>query len=539
MSIRVGRCRLRCLLLPSLLVWSLGAGAAQGPEVLGCPIGPDVNALISCVRDASGDAVAEATAALNQTVSGLRAQVETLQSSPFLALPAEQVQAFSQCLSAAGLDTGTVMAASAANPVAFGQARMAELSDAALALREPLLGATMDALATGRLPADTPQALDAYAGQAYAGLVRLAEEDPVARCALPLVTPLQAQIRQASVAAYQAALDTAQQLAEQTVRPALEQALAASLGVMLEQMRGTAAAGKPSTGQRQPGSGRRPPPSLRTTGKAPAAAASTDSRQASAQKRAAGKEALPRTRSIREAAQSAAAGAVPGDVQRIALAVFTERMLDPARVAALTQQVNGLAAALADGSGAAFDLTDLDKLIGELATPSDQIATEMGLEVASYYGHWIIDEVGGPLVDLGIGSVSAANAFAEEVSTVICAIGVVFSESGCAMVRGIASMLYLQIGVPMIRHGLLAGGHVQYQMALDCAAQAIRAGQAPARMPAANCTALGGIARQFPSGEQLAAFVLPQVEAPRMALLGYQQAVRNLATVSRNVSGRR
>lgn len=509
----------RFLLLSASLSLSLSGGASSAqaagmgpPQVLGCDIGPDVQALIQCVSQASGAAVAQATSALDLTIQNLEQQIETLQASPLLALPAAEMQALAQCLGQAGLDMAQVAGSAAADPVQFGRARLDELMAASVSQAGSLIGPALAPLAAGAPPSDSPQSIAAHADKAYAAMVQMAEQDPVARCALPMITALQPQIRQAAIGTYQQAMSTAQTLIAQTVQPVLDQALAAALGGVFQSMRtgpaptrvDTVPGRKPDLRQQDPGKG--------------------------------GVKPAPRTRSIRDTARSAAASAVPDDVQRIALAVFTERMLDPRRMNALTQEVNGLSAALANGSGASVDLTNLDKLINELSVPPAQLAVELGIETARYYGHWVLDKLGGPIVDAGLGSVSAADAFAKEVSAVICAIGHIPAEGGCSTVRGVASMLYLQIGVPMIRQGLMAGGHVQYEAAVECAAQAIRAGQNPAQIPAANCTALGGVARLFPTGEELAAFALPQVEAPRMALLTYQQAVRNLATVSRNVA---
>ncbi len=536
--------RIGIVLLSTVL--SLGAGGVQAagatpPKVLGCDIGPDVQALIQCVSQASSSAVARATAALDSTIDDLEQQIETLQSSPLLALPAEQIQSLTQCLAQAGLNMSQVAGSAAADPVQFARARLDELMAASVAQAGAVLGPALAPLAAGTPPSDDPQTMAAYADKAYAAMVQMAEQDPVARCALPMMTALQPQIRQAAIGTYQQAMSTAQTLVEQTVAPVLDQALAAALGGMFQSMR---TGPMPARVEAPPG--RRTAPRQQPTGPMPRedsgrSAASADKGPDRSQMRQqdpgkAGAKPAPRTRSIAAGARSAVASAVPDDVQRIALAVFTERMLDPGRIKALTQEVNGLSAALANGSGGSVDLTNLDKLINELSAPPAQLAVELGIETARYYGHWVLDTLGGPIVDAGLGTVSAADAVAKEISAVICAIGHIPAEGGCAMVRGVASMLYLQIGVPLIKQGLMAGGHVQYEAAVACAAQAIRAGQNPAQIPAANCSALGGVARLFPTGEELAAFALPQVEAPRMALLSYQQAVRNLATVSRNTA---
>jgi len=127
----------------------------------------------------------------------------------------------------------------------------------------------------------------------------------------------------------------------------------------------------------------------------------------------------------------------------------------------------------------------------------------------------------------------AAEAVVMEVGGAICSIGDVFSGVPCAIVKGIVSFVYLQLALPAINQALLAAYHVQYEMMVDCAAQAIRTGQDPALRSPAGCGSLGPALRDFPSGAELAAFALPRIDQRRAALLAYQQSVAELATVAR------
>ncbi|MEZ5557073.1 MAG: hypothetical protein R3E86_00790 [Pseudomonadales bacterium] len=506
--------------------------------VLGCTFNPaNVPAFVNCVTSASTSAAEAAVTEAMSTapnVARLPGEIEALN-----ALRAINIEPFVACLNEANLSFGPIVGQLAQNPVAFAQARMTEMLGRAAALSADVFGSAPPVLQSGQLQAPTPQMINARIDRAISAIEQLAQQDPVAACAMPYVSGYAGQIRQSAAAFYPLMMNSAQQMVDDTLLPLLYQAMLPVLDTVLQGARSSApgaatipvtkAGTVPKDLDLAPGtSPARTPAPLQRTPTTPRTVSSPVTTKAAS-------TPAPRTRAAttfaRAAVQDAVVASVPEDVQRIALAEFTRRMLAPALLKTLTDETNSLADAIAAGTAAGFDTARLNQALNHAMVPDSAIALDVALETTRFYGHWMIDKVGGGLIDFTIGSAGAVEQIADQVVNGICSIGDIFGGIGCGVPTGVVSFLYVQIGLPIVSQGVTAGIHVSWEQMMSCASQALRAGQNPAAQSGA-CGPLGPMLADFPTQEQLIAYALPSVEATRSGLYAYQDAVRNLANAA-------
>ncbi len=458
--------------------------AGPPPKLMGCTLGLDFTAFGDCVvgksNDKIDDAVADATTQLNSQKASLAQQLQNAQAQ----LQRPLVQAMSQlqsdqlmsCLASRGINFPATVASAAANPTQFVQARLASLWQKGMSMSGQLLAPRLTTLRADA-PPPTPAELVNLADQMF---VQLVAQDPAGQCIAEVLAPFRAQARAMATSLYPAVKGQYDAMIHQTVRPAVNQAMVALLAPTMRQLVGAANAAAQAGGTAVRG------------------------------------------------AVSAASGAVPEDVQKIALAVTLKYLLDPTRMAQLTSEVNRLATTLqTNPAGAATVAASLDRAATSLSTWNDQIALEVGIATLRFYGHRAIDTHGKDVVSLGF---AAASALKDVVAGIITSIVGLSYEPGEAVGKYIATAIEVTLDAvePPAQVAMNKTAHEQFDRVVDLAYQALRERRPPSYY-LQNAGELGELLKHFPTENELLRIAVPQLETLRLSLFNYHESVGNLA----------
>jgi hypothetical protein len=499
------------------------------PVLYGCDLGPNPLPFFHCViqesQDRIEDAVDQANDASQQIVGQLQ---EQLQKPVVAAINQLDLQGFTTCLANNDVNLPQAMSEIGSNPVGFVENRMTELWAHGTAQAGTLLGPELNRIAAGQPPPSVQQIMILADSMASS----LAETDPVARCAWQTTTPLRVQARSMALQIYPALKQQYEAMFNGTLRPVFEQALVSHLlQPMLAQI---APPGGSST------------PAQKSLNSQPIQR--TMQRQMSTQPLTrSGRSVMEDTnRSIQDhvaapfhdAARSGAqlarwtaqqsASLVPEEVRLIALARAQAHLIGPEVMGPVTSQLNLLASQVRSNPGAAAGaLAQYNAAIAPLLAWDERFPLDVGIEVARYYGHDIIDTKGRDLLNW---VASGGTSVKDVVGAVATGIAGAFYEPPSAISEIVSGALQVAVNFLVITplvNATIHEVHQQYDIALNQAAIALSQGQPPSsRM--AQAGSLGPLLAHFPSETELMALAIPELETLRATLSAYHQAVQNL-----------
>lgn len=501
-----------------------------------------------------------------------------------------ELDELAQCLSDAGIQFGTVVGNAVGNPWNLVENRLLVLMTDAVQHSADRAASMLARVAAGNTEAFDPANIGLMVDEAYALMVDAAAADPVASCALPMLNNQIALTKQVAVQAFTEIEAQSRTLMSTVIQPNIDRGAAVLLGAMLQDLQGNAAGpaatpkapplrtrpslpAKPVTvRERQPRvEAREPAPSTVAGARKDvqmsqdAAAlrrrvediASSASRDKAASRQPAGERPMSkagsepvirkplRTRSgatfLSEApqmalsgVQSAAGAVVPDDVQRIALAEFTARTLDPAVLAQVTWQLDALSGRLNGTSGNTVDLDGIERLVNTVRLSNEALYSEIALATIKFYGHEVIDSAGEILVGYAVGTLGGLEAALDNVVGAICSVASLPSGVPCNIVKGIVSFLYQLTVIPSLNVVASAAVHAGWEMTADCGAAAVRGGLDPAAAEGCGTTIASALRWFPPTASHAIAFVAPYLDETQAALREYHAAVLELATAAAN-----
>jgi len=500
------------------------------------------------------------------------------------------LDALAQCLNEAGIQFGTVVGNAVGNPWNLVENRLLVLMADAVQHSADRAAGVLARIAAGNTEAFDSANVGLMVDEAYALMIDAAAADPVASCALPMLNNQVALTKQVAVQAFTELEVQSRTLVSTVIQPNIDRGAAAMLGAMLQDLQANAAdpaatpkappvrtrpslPAKPvAVPERQPrAEARKPEPSTLAGGrkdvqmsKDTAAlrrraedSASSGSRDKASRRQPAGERTMSkaggesvirkplRTRSgatfLSEAPQmalgglqSAAGAAVPDDVQRIALAEFTARTLDPEVLAQVTWQLDALSGRLSGTGADNVDLASVESLVNTVRLSNEALYSEIALATIKFYGHEVIDMAGEILVGYAVGTLGGLEAALDNVVGAICSVASLPSGVPCNIVKGIVSFLYQLTVIPSLNVVASAAVHAGWEMTADCGAAAVRGGLDPAAAQGCGTTIASALRWFPPTASHAIAFVAPYLDETQTALRDYHAAVLELATAAAN-----
>ncbi len=586
------RIRYILLIAAALLLQTHTATAASGNN-WDCPLPLDGNlaGYATCMQNAADAAVDSAVEALEN--SPFMAQLPAERA--MLAMARDSgINDIAQCLNQAGIQYGTVIGNAVNDPLNLVENRMAAIVTNTLQDSAGRMSGMLSRIAAGNPEALRNVNLAQVVDEIYDLMLHAAAQDPVANCALPVLNSQAALTKQVALQAYDLLQDQTEPLMRNVIQPTINSGTAVLMTAMLQEMQANAS-GQAATSQRPPrrtapapqnsrlpaNNSRTPPPIRKDAGTTDlrrttdrnvatnttsrtvdknARTPTTQSRTVQQSRTTTTKSSTttksrddtsrrqPRTRAGETfmsnapqmalgALQTVTGAVVTDDMERIALAEFTARTLNPAVLSQISYDLNAITNALNNGTNAnGVGLEDIEELIDYVRVSNEALYSEIALATIKFYGHEVIDLTGEGLVDYAVGTLGGVEAALDNVVAAICSVASLPSGIPCSIVKGIVSFLYQQIAVPTANIFATAAVHTAWEMTVDCGADAIRAGLNPAQAQGCGET-IASTLRWFPAtAAQAVSFAMPYLDETQTGLRNYHTAVLNLALAAKAAS---
>lgn len=496
------------------------------PVLFGCSMMEmSTQAFFQCVANDTQDRIEDAVDQANNTIGELN---EQLQKPVVAALNQLDLQGFTNCLANNNVNLPQAMADIGSNPVAFVENRFTDLWAHGTAQAAILLGPELNRIAAGQPPPSVQQVMTLADSMATS----LAETDPVSRCAWQTTIPLRAQARSMALQIYPTLKQQYEAMFNETLRPVFEQALMSHLlQPMLAQI------ASPGSGPVAAQKSLSPQPMQRTLQRQTIAQPLTRSGRSvleDTEKAIQDHVAAPFHDAARIGGQAArwtaqqSASLVPEEVRLIALARAQVHLIGPQVMGPVTTQLNLLASQVRANPGAAAGaLAEYNAAITPLMAWDERFPLDVGIEVARYYGHHIIDTKGRELLNL---VTSGGASIKDVIGAVATGIAGAFYEPPSAISEIISGVVQVAVNflvITALEEAAIHLAHQQYDLAVNQAAIAIGQGQPPSsRM--AQAGNMGPLLAHFPNESELMGLAIPELEILRNTLSAYHQAVQNL-----------
>ncbi|MEM6708606.1 MAG: hypothetical protein AAF648_07450 [Pseudomonadota bacterium] len=519
------------------------SSSAQAVTVLGCTLGPDVPAFTSCIVNSSTNAATEAANDARDAVMASPAMAKAEEELALLnAARNSGLAEVSSCLASANRSLASIITSVSSNPENFARNRLQVYMNAVQAAGPGQLLSRFDP-STQTTPPSPQQLID----DAFAGLESLVGNDPVADCLLPLLEDQEQQIKAASLQAFNQIQSQLSAIEQTVVTPEIKRRQAQLMATMYATMREA----RTATDRRE-----RPAAPMRRVAetianpRTPARRApATIGNATGSSSRVAPTKKQPRTRNaetlfaetarvaerIQAGAQSAVEAALPSgqrliesslpnDVQRIALGEFAGHVLAPEPLTVAAQEVERMASAVGRGQSPQSS-SELERLVDQLELENEEMYVRISVSTLRFYGHWVIDEAGYPLVDWLWGHLAGMTTLVDKVVGQICVVAHWASGLPCAGVRAVIQYVVHAALITSVTKTSVMAMHAAWENAVVCGAAAL-SNEAPANY----CSALQPLLEGFPrTNQQALSFIMPHLNAMQRAIYRYQRAVAQLA----------
>lgn len=455
--------------------------------------------------------------------------------------------AINQCLNNAGIEMGGVISNWLNSPVTLASGRVEHVFTQAFSPQR--LAPLLENIRTTK---DSPTALNLNAQfeQAWQLMVHAANQDPVAKCGLPLVQAQKAAMQQTVAALYPKITAAANQQIENQFKPALVVAMSKLLQARIQQLKNSATAaaskapGKTTIGSPAGKTSRQVTTSTSRISQAPVA---RNQVRRAPRTRAAGtflkegvaatKEGLAApTRYVKNKAQELVLEYTPETVEMVALGEFARQILVEEGLDEGTQTLQSLNDALAGGNTGSADFSNLEALVSDLEATNERLYAHIGLAMISYYGHEAIDTGGDFIIDVTLGSVSSVERVSSEAVSVVCSPGGPVSQVSCSALKSVVGWVYLNFFVPTAGYIIKEFVHEHWDQAMACGRQHI---ENPS-LDGLNCGVFAAVVGWLPETmADAAAFAMPYLNETQQSTLAYHKAVLALAQTAQSSSASR